>query len=175
MTLLVLEASPPQVRYIPLSLEVTNVLLKTWKTESRKPTKGKVDWSLGRTPHHPHCCEMGGNKSLDSSRQSKESPGRTVDTDPQEDLRVSFQKSWHILSITLTPCYGELIPFKQDENIWVYLAKKNVLNISDFCFRGNLCWTNVHVTSCRSLYPPGKPSELFCFHISIRPYLLWYL
>ena len=31
----------------------------------------------------------------------------------------------------LTPCYGRLIPFKQDENIWVYLAKN--VNISDFC------------------------------------------
>ena len=35
----------------------------------------------------------------------------------------------------LAPCYGQRIPFKRDENIWVYLAK-TVLNISDFCLAG---------------------------------------
>ena len=37
--------------------------------------------------------------------------------------------------LSLPLVYEQLIPFKQDENIWVYLAKI-VLNISDFCFAG---------------------------------------
>ena len=45
----------------------------------------------------------------------------------------------YILFITfcLVSCHGELTPFKQNENIWVYLAK-NVLNISDFCLAGGI-------------------------------------
>ena len=46
----------------------------------------------------------------------------------------------------LTPCYGRLIPFKQDENIWVYLAK-NVVNISDFCLAGGI-YVEQTFTSC---------------------------
>ena len=46
----------------------------------------------------------------------------------------------------LTPCYGQLIPSKQDENIWVYLAKI-VLNISDFCFAGGT-YVEQTFTSC---------------------------
>ena len=46
----------------------------------------------------------------------------------------------------LTPYYGQLIPFKQDENIWVYLTEI-VLNISDFCFaRGT--YVEQTFTSC---------------------------
>ena len=43
----------------------------------------------------------------------------------------------YVLFITscLTTCYRQLIPFKRDENIWLYLAK-NVVNISDFCLAG---------------------------------------
>ncbi|XP_045677565.1 syncytin-B-like [Phyllostomus hastatus] len=39
------------------------------------------------------------------------------------------------ITLCLAPCHGELTPFKENENIWVYLAK-NVLNTSDFCLAG---------------------------------------
>ena len=54
----------------------------------------------------------------------------------------------YVLFITscLTPCYGQLMPFKQDENIWVYLAK-NVLNISEFYLSGGT-YIEQTFTSC---------------------------
>ena len=56
----------------------------------------------------------------------------------EDDLKVIFKKTMtcvlFIISC-LTPCYGQLVPFQQVEDIWVYLAKI-VLDISDFCFAG---------------------------------------
>ena len=48
------------------------------------------------------------------------------------------------ITFGLTSGYGEFIPFKQDENIWVYLAKY-VLNI--FCLTGG-AYVEQTFTSC---------------------------
>ena len=48
--------------------------------------------------------------------------------------------------LSLPLVYEQLIPFKQDENIWVYLAK-NVPNISDFCLEGGT-YIEQPFTSC---------------------------
>ena len=76
-----------------------------------------MDWTLGHTPHHPHHGKAGGNNTLDSSHQNKESTGGR----PESHLSKTMT---YVLFFTfcLTPCHGQLIPFKQDENIWVYLA-----------------------------------------------------
>ena len=39
------------------------------------------------------------------------------------------------ITLCLTSYYEELIPFKQDEHIWVHLAKHS-LNTSDLCHSG---------------------------------------
>ncbi|KAF6078426.1 hypothetical protein HJG60_009254 [Phyllostomus discolor] len=67
----------------------------------------------------------------------------------EEDLKVIFSKTMtYVLFFTscLKPCYRQLIPFKWDENIWVYLAK-NVLNTSDFCLAGGT-YVEQTFTSC---------------------------
>ena len=75
----------------------------------------------------------------------------------------------YVLFITscLTPCYGRLIPFKQDENIWVYLAKI-VLNISNFCFAGGT-YVEQTCTTCLMVFVlPWKAFEIVpCYSISI--------
>ena len=70
----------------------------------------------------------------------------------------------YVLFITFcsTPCCGQLIPFKQDENIWVYLAKKCSNHFWLLSCRRNLCWTSFHFMSCRCLYSLRKPAKLHC-------------
>ena len=48
--------------------------------------------------------------------------------------------------LLFNPMYGQLIPFKRDENMWVYLAK-DILNFSDFCLAGGT-YVEQSFTSC---------------------------
>ena len=109
--------------------------LKCWKTgspESQLEEKWTGPWDILLTTPI-----LAGIKPWINHTIVKKALEEQWTTKPQGNLKVIFWKQWHILFITfcLTPCYGELIPFKQDENIWVYLAKY-VLNISDFCLAG---------------------------------------
>lgn len=52
-----------------------------------------------------------------------------------------------VLTSVLLGCFSEgLIPFRRDENIWVYLAK-HALNVSDFCLSGGT-YMEQAFTSC---------------------------
>ena len=88
------------------------------------------------------------------------------------DRRISRRPENHLskteiyilfITLCLTSCHGELIPFRRDENIWVYLAK-NVLNLSDFCLAGG---TYIEQTFTSSLVGVCTPLE------SLRNYTLF--
>ena len=125
------------------------LLQKTEDRISREPTRRQVDWTLGHTPHHPNCGKGGRNKTLDSSHQDKESTRGTMDRQTSRRPERSSLRNNDLCSlhyVLFNPLFGQLIPFKWDENIWVYLAK-HFLNISDFCLAGGI-YVEQTFTSC---------------------------
>ena len=135
MTLPVLETSPPQVWLYSFE-PAGKVLLKTWKTaspESHLEEKWPGPWDALLTT--PHRGEVGRNETLDSSPQSKERTGATMDcrTSRRPESHLSKTMTYILFTtFSLTLCYRELAPCTWDKNIWVHLAK-NVLNVSEFC------------------------------------------